>query len=76
MDTTEDLSIRFDPMADDTAVAVRANRRQRVDCALETIEGVTRSAHDDFKRLVIFVLTTSHVGIHNSFAREEVPGGV
>jgi hypothetical protein len=27
-----------------------------VDCALEAIEGVTLSAHDHFKRLVIFVL--------------------
>jgi hypothetical protein len=50
------LSIRFDAVADDTAVAVEANRRQRMDCALEAIEGVTLSAHDDFKRLVIFVL--------------------
>ena len=56
MDTTEDLSLRFDAVADDTAVAVGTNRRQRVDCALEAVEGVTLSAHDDFKRLVIFVL--------------------
>ena len=55
MDTTEDLSVRFDAVPDDTAVAVGANRRQRVDCALEAIEGVTLSAHDDFKRLVVFV---------------------
>jgi hypothetical protein len=52
----KDLSARFDAVADDTAVAVGANRRQRMDCALEAIEGVTLSAHDDFKRLVIFVL--------------------
>ena len=56
MDTTENFSVRFDAVADDTAIAVRANRRQRVDCALEAIEGVTLSAHDDFKRLVIIVL--------------------
>jgi hypothetical protein len=43
-------------VADDTAIAVRANRRQRVNCALEAIERVTLSAHDDFKRLVIIVL--------------------
>jgi hypothetical protein len=51
VNTTEDLSIRFDAVADDTAVAVGTNRRQRVDCTLEAIEGVTLSAHDDFKRL-------------------------
>ena len=54
--TTENFSVRFDAVADDTAVAVGANRRQRVDCALETVEGVTLSAHDHFKRLVIIVL--------------------
>jgi len=56
MDTTENFSVRFDAVADDTAVAVGANRRQRVDCALEAIKGVTLSGHDDFKRLVIIVL--------------------
>ena len=43
-------------MADDTAVAVGANRRQRVNCALEAIEGVTFATHDHFKDLVIIVL--------------------
>ena len=56
MDTTENFSVRFDAVADDTAIAVRANRRQRVNCALEAIKGVALSAHDDFKRLVIIVL--------------------
>ena len=56
MDTTEDFSVGFDSVAHDTATAVRANRRQGVDCALEAIKGVTLSAHDDFKRLVIIVL--------------------
>ena len=55
MDTAEDLSVCFDTVADDAAIAVRANRRQRVDCAFEAIEGVTLSAHNDFKRLVVFV---------------------
>ena len=55
MNATEDLSVRLDAVADDTAIAVRANRRQRVNCALEAIEGVALSGHYDFKRLVIFV---------------------
>jgi len=55
MDTTEDFVGRFDAVADDTAIAVRAHRRQRVDCALEAVEDVTFSGHDYFKRLVIFV---------------------
>lgn len=56
VDTTEDFSIRFNAVTDNTAVAVGANRRKRVDCALEAIKGVTLSMHDDLKRLVIIVL--------------------
>jgi hypothetical protein len=56
VDTAEDFSVRFDAVADDTAVAVGANRRQCVDRALEAVKGVTLTAHDDFKRLVVFVL--------------------
>jgi hypothetical protein len=55
VDTTKDLPIRFDAMSDDTAIAVRAHRRQGVDSALEAIKDVALSVHDDFKRLVIIV---------------------
>ena len=68
MDTTEDFSVRFDAVSDDTAVAVGANRRQRVDRALEAVESVTLSAHDDFKRLVIFVLANFACS-HTQFVR-------
>ena len=68
MDTTEDLSVRFDAVADDTAIAVRANRRQRVDCALEAIKDVALSAHDHFKRLVIIVLA-NFAFRHTQFVR-------
>jgi len=56
VDTTENFSVRFDTVADDTAVVVRANRRELVDCTLETVKSVTLPAHDHFKRLVIIVL--------------------
>ena len=56
MDTTENLSVRFDAVAHDTAIAVGTNRRQGVDRTLEAIEGVALSAHDNLKRLVIVVL--------------------
>ena len=52
MDTTEDLSVRFNAVADDASVAVGANERKRVNCALEAIENVTFPIHDDFKGLV------------------------
>jgi hypothetical protein len=55
VDAAEDLSVCFDAMSDDSAVAMRANRGQRVDRALEAIEGVMLPANDDFKRLVIFI---------------------
>ena len=75
MDAAEDLSVRFDTVTDDSAVAVQANRRQRVDCAFEAIEGVTLSAHNDFKRLVVFVLA-DFACMHTRFPREAVIGGV
>ena len=68
MDTTENVSVRLDAVADDPAVAVRANRRKRVDCALETVESVTFSAHDHFKRLVIIVLA-NFACRHTQFVR-------
>jgi len=40
MDAAKDLSICFHAVADHPAMAVRANRRERVDCALEAIERV------------------------------------
>ena len=52
MDAAEDLSVRFDAVADDTAVAVGANGRKRVNCALEAIENVTFPIHDDFNNFV------------------------
>ena len=66
--TTEDFSLGFCTMADNTAVAVRANRRQRVDRALETVESVTFSAHDYLKRLVIIVLA-NFASSHTQFVR-------
>jgi hypothetical protein len=68
MDTTEDFAIRFDAVANDTAIAVRANRRQRVDCALEAVEDVTLSGHDYFKRLVILVFA-NFAFRHTQFVR-------
>jgi len=51
----EDLSVGFHAVPNNPAGAVRANRRQRMDSALEAIEGVVLPANDYFKRFVIFV---------------------
>jgi hypothetical protein len=55
MDAAKDLSIGFHAVAHHPALAVRANRRERVDCALEAIEDVMFAGNDHFKRLVVFV---------------------
>lgn len=63
MNAAEDLSLRFDTVSDDPAIAVRAHWRQRMDRAFEAIECVMLSGYDHFKRLVIFILanfTCSH----------------
>jgi hypothetical protein len=68
MDTTEDFAVRFDAVADDTATAVRANWRERVDCALEAVEDVALSAHDYFKGFVILVFANFAFS-HTQFVR-------
>jgi hypothetical protein len=71
VDAAENLSVSFNAVPDNPAIAMRASRRQRVDGALETVEGVVLPAHDHFKRLVILLSQTSHVAIYKSFAREK-----
>ena len=64
MNAAIDLPIGFHTVPDDPAVAVRADRRQRVDGAFEAIECVMLSGYDHFKRLVIFILANfacSHI---------------
>jgi hypothetical protein len=56
MNATIDLPVGFHTVPHDPAVAVRADRRQCVDRAFETIECVMFSGYDHFKRLVIFIL--------------------
>ena len=70
MDTTEDLSVHFNAVSDDTKLAVGANGRKRVNGALEAIEGVTFSINDHFKGLVIFVLA-NFARRHTQFGSRE-----
>jgi hypothetical protein len=70
-DAAKDLSVSFNTVPDNPAVAMRANRRQRVDGALETVEGVVLPADDHFKRLVIFVFANLACSHTQSFARRE-----
>jgi hypothetical protein len=83
MNAAIDLPIGFHTVPHDPAVAVRADRRQRVDRAFEAIECVMLSGYDHFKRLVIFILANfacshtqslSHLGsfaaVSTCFSRE------
>jgi len=55
MNAAIDLPISFHTVPHDPTIAVWADRRQRVDRALEAIERVMLSGYDHLKRLVIFV---------------------
>ena len=57
MDAAEDFASLLHAVTDDPALAVRANRCQRVDRALEAIEGVVLAANNHLKGLVIFIFT-------------------
>jgi hypothetical protein len=55
MSAAEDLSVGFHSVADDPAMTVRTDWRQRMDCTLEAIERVMFARYDDFKCFVVFV---------------------
>jgi hypothetical protein len=55
MDATEDLPVGFYTVAHHPTVTMRANRRERVDRAFETIERVVFPGNDYVKRLVIII---------------------
>jgi hypothetical protein len=49
------LTVGFDAVADDVAIAVVAFGRQRVDRALETVKRVTYTIGDDLERFLVVV---------------------
>jgi hypothetical protein len=55
MDATEDFASLLHAVPNDPAFAMRANRRECVDCALEAIKGVALAANNHLKRLVIVI---------------------
>jgi hypothetical protein len=55
MNAAEDFSVGFHTVPKDSTIAMRTDWCQRVDRALETIEGVMPAGYDHFKRLVIFI---------------------
>jgi hypothetical protein len=71
VDAAENLSVSFNAVPDNPAIAMRANRRQRVDGAVETVESVVFPADDHFKRLVVFVLANLTCSHTQMFSRAE-----
>jgi hypothetical protein len=66
MNAAEDLSVGFNAVPDNPAIAMRANRGECVDRALEAVERVVLAGDHNFKRLVIVVfanLAFSHTQI-------------
>lgn len=62
---TVNLPGAFDPMPDDSAVTVGTLRRERLNCALETVEYMFLTVHFDAECLVVIVathFTASHNG--------------
>jgi hypothetical protein len=62
--TAEECALGLDPVTDDLAAAVIADRRQFVDSTFETIERMGVSSRNDLKRQVVIVaadFTSSHM---------------
>jgi hypothetical protein len=64
MDATEDFASLLHTVPNDTASAVRTNRRQRMDRTLKAIKDVMLVGNDHLKRLVVFIsanVASSHI---------------
>jgi hypothetical protein len=76
MDAAEDFAALLDAMSDDPAMAVRTNRRERVDRAFEAIKGVLLASDDHLKRLVIVIFANFAFRHTKFFACRRPFGGV
>jgi hypothetical protein len=71
MCTAEEVTTNFDSVSDYSTVAVFANWRHGLDCALKAVEGVSRACGDDIETLVIIVSTNLASGHKSSFQTAE-----
>jgi hypothetical protein len=55
MDAAEDFVALLHAVSNNPTVAMRANGRECMDRAFETIEGVMLAGHNHFERLVILI---------------------
>jgi hypothetical protein len=64
---TKNLAVLFDAVADDAAVAGRADRREHRDCAFEAVEDVSFAIHRNLECFVVIVSADFTFG-HGWFA--------
>ncbi len=57
MGAAVETASNLDPMSDDPALAMLADRRDCLDCALKAVEGMSRSGRDQLKRFIVIVAT-------------------
>jgi len=72
--TTVELALRFHPVADDLAAAMRAGGRERVYGTLKAIKGVGLAGQPNFKCLVVVIaaqIASSH-GITSDYKGYEI----
>jgi hypothetical protein len=68
MSTAEKLAANFDAMADHTALAMFANRRNRLNGTLEAVKCMPRSGRDQLESLIVFITTdfaSRHLAPHS-----------
>jgi hypothetical protein len=66
MGTAEEVTVHFDAMANDPALAMLADRCHRLDRTFETVEGVTRAGGYNLEALVVFIPTNFASGHRTS----------
>ena len=70
MGTAEEVTVYLDAVANDSALAVFADRSHRLDRTFETVEDVTRAGGNDLEALVVFIATNFASGHRTSLNLE------
>lgn len=66
MGTAEEVTVHFDAVANDPALAMLADRSHRLDRTFETVEDVTRAGGYNLEALVVFIATNFASGHRTS----------
>jgi hypothetical protein len=66
MGTAEEVTVHFDAVANDPALAMLADRSHRLDRTFETVEDVTRAGGYNLEAFVVFIATNLASGHRTS----------